>query len=420
MSRFSDERTLVDSFEDLTILSPPDISEHPAFSGNGTFSSRDRPQMITTSGVTEVRSWADDRRRIEAERNVDPNRNLGRVKFNFLPQQIVPVPDRRPLAARTSNLDAMDNPFNARPMPPPEPAAKSPYRSSAGSRNRADRKSTESQNTVKKIRNKKSQLQINTTRPSSDTEPYESFRPGSPTGPVPALIHPKTPVDSPRSASTPVSETFDTKKSSLRKVTDLFKQKSDKQDKQSDKQIDTASPLSVSARAVDGGPLRTFQRPDLERYLRTSLNVQTYDYSPDQPYPRHPNTGRAWHSRNLKCTTCMDACCAVCGRACCAYKAAYLATKIHHKDNPESLLRAQETLGNISNCFAYGQEAPTFLQCTHGAPGGDKIGCGKWVCPDCCGMCPNPVCADVQCRKCKKNPWMDCIWHDENMNRLAI
>jgi hypothetical protein len=157
----------------------------------------------------------------------------------------------------------MDNPFNARPMPPPEPAAKSPYRSSASSRNRADRKSTESQNTVKKMRNKKSQLQINTTRPSSDTELYESFRPGSPTGPVPTLIHPKTPVDSPRSASTPVSETFDTKKSSLRKVTDLFKQKSDKQDKQSDKQIDTASPLSVSARAVDGGPLRTFQRPDL-------------------------------------------------------------------------------------------------------------------------------------------------------------
>ena len=257
MSRFSDERTLVDSFEDLTLLPPPDISEHPAFSGNATFSPRDRPQMITTSSVAEVYSWADDRRRIEAERNVDPNRNLGRVKFNFLPAQVLPRP---PLAASSSNFIPMDPPFNARSMAT-EAAAKSPYRSSAGSRSRKDRKSTESQNNVFNMRTNKSQLQIN-TRPSSDTDLYESFQPGSPIGPVPALIHPKTPVDSPRSATTPVSETFDTKKSSLRKVTDLFKQKSDKQsDKQIDKQIDTILP--TSARAVDGGPLRTFQRPDL-------------------------------------------------------------------------------------------------------------------------------------------------------------
>lgn len=266
MSRFSDERTLVGSFEDLTLLPPPDISEHPGFSGNATFSPRDRPQMITTSGAPEVYSWADDRRRIEAERNVDPNRNLGRVTFNFLPAQVLPRPPRS-----TGKFVPMDPPFNARQMPT-EAAAKSPYRSSAGSRGRNDRKSTESQKNIFGMRSNKSQLQIN-TRPSSDTEIYESFQPGSPTGPVPALTHPKTPVDSPRTATTPVSETFDTKKSSLRKVTDLFKQKSDKQsDKQIDKQIDTVlSP--TSARAVDGGPLRTFQRPDLVSLLSANFPI---------------------------------------------------------------------------------------------------------------------------------------------------
>jgi hypothetical protein len=87
-----------------------------------------------------------------------------------------------------------------------------------------------------------------------------------------------------------------------------------------------------------------------------------------------------------------------------------------HKENPESLKVAEERLLQIAFLFPYGQEAPTFLQCTKG----DEVGCGKMVCPDCCGECPHPICKDIQCRKCKKDPWNDCLWHDEDMNRRAL
>ncbi|KAI1612260.1 hypothetical protein EDD36DRAFT_497064 [Exophiala viscosa] len=414
----SAETAVTADFNSLTLQPPPDISQHPAFAADPRTSTSNAPLMITTSSAAEIRKWAQEKRKNEAERNT-------KVRFD---ETLSNAGGRNAFAASTNNLPSMDNPFNARPVPAEAAMTGTPYRSFhapafSGFRHREGWISTDTV-TPYTMRTNPSRLHVNTEN-KTVAEAYEALGVGSPPGPGPALIPPKTPVDSIKSASTPISDGFDSKKSGMRKVADLFKPKSDK-----------AQDTSPILRTPDGGPPRIFQRPDLvrpftpnshnqtlltipqERYLRTTLNVRTYDYSPDQPYPRHPNTGRAWHSRNLHCTTCMDQCCAVCGRACCAYQAAYFATKIH-KDNPESLFRAQETLGNIANVFAHGQEVPTFLQCTHGAPG-DKLGCGKMVCPDCCGQCPNPICADVQCRKCKKSMWEECIWHDKDMNRLAI
>jgi hypothetical protein len=431
-------------------LPPPDISQHPAFASDPKSSTSNAPLMITTSTAAEIRKWAQEKKRREASERGDGEKTAPTNN------QIQATASRNAFAAYVNNNPGRmepNHPFNtSRPAlahPAEGAIMESPFNHSqhfgnnrpTGLRRREDgRQSTEAD--VYNMRNNLSRLQLgpdNYSRAEFDHYESASAAGGSPTG-VRRVSHPKTPVDSSiRSAtSTPVSEGFDHKKTGLRKVTDMFKTKTDRQ----------------PDFAADGGPLRSFQRPDLvslnftspapknkhrdacthqtnmykkasadgrvqqERHLRTTLNCHTYDYSPDQPLPRHPTTGRGWKSRNLHCTNCMDKCCAVCGRACCAFKAASLALK-NHKDNPEGLLRAQDTLANIAVIYSYGQEAPTFLQCTHGAPG-DTVGCGKMVCPDCCGMCPNAICADIQCRKCKKQPWAECQWHDSEMNRMAI
>lgn len=133
--------------------------------------------------------------------------------------------------------------------------------------------------------------------------------------------------------------------------------------------------------------------------LRTRLNAHSYDHHEPDIHPRHPTTGRAWHSRNLKCTSCSDAVCPCCGRACCSYRACLLTaendlTPAHIKEAAISDMAA------IGQYFPIGRESPTFIQCTH------ETGCGKDICPDCCGVCPDDCCLDVQCRVCIPLLWM--------------
>ena len=40
--------------------------------------------------------------------------------------------------------------------------------------------------------------------------------------------------------------------------------------------------------------------------LRVRLNAHSYDHDLADVQPRHPTTGRGWHSRNLRCTSCLD------------------------------------------------------------------------------------------------------------------
>ncbi|KAK6368167.1 hypothetical protein LTS17_009908 [Exophiala oligosperma] len=387
MSRLSEERTLVDSFETLVRIPSPEISEHPAISGSANAKpsvADDRPNLITTSSPVQIRSWAEDRARIDAEfrrrPGFDPYRNYDRVRSDFI---LAPVEGRNAFAASAINL-GMNNSFRSRPLvtePPKSPFIATPK----GIIRRTKRKSDEADKTLLNTRASISQLNID-RKDWADTESTADRNSSS-------LFRPKTPSNSFKTTTTPVSETFDTKKSSLRKVSDLFKPKSGKS-------LDTSSPSGPTSSPEENIVNQPAHRLNTEKHLRTTLNCPTYDYSESDPLPRHPNTARGWKSRNLKCTTCQDACCALCGRACCAYKTAYLATKTH-KDNPESLARAQEILGNISILFPYGQEAPTFLQCSNGAPD-DEFGCGK------------------MCKRCKKHPFLDCVWHDENVASLSF
>jgi hypothetical protein len=70
----------------------------------------------------------------------------------------------------------------------------------------------------------------------------------------------------------------------------------------------------------------------------------------------------------------------------------------------------------ISFIMPYGREVPTFLQCV----GEEAEGCGKMVCPDCCGQCGVEECRVVMCRRCKGNPWSDCEWHGKDELGLPV
>lgn len=125
--------------------------------------------------------------------------------------------------------------------------------------------------------------------------------------------------------------------------------------------------------------------------LRTRLNVHSFDHDFANIQPRHPSTGRGWYSRNLKCTSCSDVMCPCCGRACCSFKACVVAAQ--NELTPLDIKKAAlSDIAAINSCFPVGRESPTFIQCTH------ETGCGRLVCPDCCGMCPDDCCQDVQCR----------------------
>lgn len=125
--------------------------------------------------------------------------------------------------------------------------------------------------------------------------------------------------------------------------------------------------------------------------LRVRLNAPSYDHDVSDIQPRHPTTGRGWYSRNLRCTSCSNVMCSCCGRACCSFRACILAAE-NKASSTDSRKAARDDVAAIVWCFAVGKESPTFIQCTH------QTGCGKYVCPDCCGICPDECCQDVQCR----------------------
>ncbi|OAP61176.1 hypothetical protein AYL99_03377 [Fonsecaea erecta] len=400
-----DHTVVQGSFTHLTAIPAPDIRQHPMNQPNPFSSASDAPLMLTTSKKEEIKRMVKEARRRfdekerEAEREEAEREKLEnearlqhRIKFGTLP-----VPGNAFIRGNYDNGKLQENPFNTKAIRSEDsmsPKAPEPFACRPILPRLKPQQSSDIANTYDLSKN------LSTFQIGAENVQTDIFNVSTEGSPMAGIATPrKTPVDSSKSVATPLSEGFELKKTGLRKVTDLFKTKSEKP------QLDFASPQHTDM----------LHRPDLERYLRITTNNHSYDYDEGQPYSRHPYTGRAWHSRNLKCTNCLDHCCAVCGRACCAYKSAALAVKTH-KDNPESLKAAEEKLLQIAFLFPYGQEAPTFLQCTKGG----EIGCGKMVCPDCCGECPNLICKDIQCRKCKKNPWAECLWHDEDMNRRAL
>ncbi|ODM21021.1 hypothetical protein SI65_04074 [Aspergillus cristatus] len=130
----------------------------------------------------------------------------------------------------------------------------------------------------------------------------------------------------------------------------------------------------------------------------------------DPDSPQRPNDPRMWHTKNLRCASCMGAC-AVCNTACCMYEAGCRAKK-----DPSSgafkAAQAERIVLNIEALGSHVRDNTTFIMCTLGG------GCGRYVCPECCGICINVACRDVQCKECKPDPWGPCDWHDEGITFL--
>lgn len=276
MSRSSEERTLVDSFETLTRIPSPDISEHPASSGNAnakTTVADDRPNLITTSSPVQIRSWAEDRARIDAEfrqrPDFDPYRNYDRVRSDFI---LAPVEGRNAFAASAINL-SMNNSFRSRPLvtePPKSPFIATPR----GIIRRTKRNSDESDKTVLNMKAASfSQLNIN-HRDWADTEATTDRISTS-------LFRPKTPSKGFKASTTPISETFDTKKSGLRKVTGLFKQKAEKT-------LDTTPPPAPTSSPEDSFFNQTAHRFNTVSHSLTGYLVKTNHQFVGKASPLHP------------------------------------------------------------------------------------------------------------------------------------
>jgi hypothetical protein len=92
--------------------------------------------------------------------------------------------------------------------------------------------------------------------------------------------------------------------------------------------------------------------------------------------------------------------------------------------NKEAIKQAKRLAKTIEYLSVHAKDVSTFSQCTL------PDGCGRYVCPNCCGVCPNEVCRDIQCKvsvaaahyaisvtkyalqECKPNVWETCGWHD--------
>ena len=105
--------------------------------------------------------------------------------------------------------------------------------------------------------------------------------------------------------------------------------------------------------------------------------------------PHRVDDNRQWNIVNLRCTTCRGNC-PNCSVACCRYAEAKqiiadTEAKPRESDNATQILQIIEGLGS------HVKDMSTFSLCSE--PGG----CGRRVCPNCCGRCPSKICGDIQC-----------------------
>lgn len=105
-----------------------------------------------------------------------------------------------------------------------------------------------------------------------------------------------------------------------------------------------------------------------------------------------PNDPRMWYTRNLRCAKCVGAC-PVCDIGCCLYETS---RRLNNDPDTEMYLATQteKLVMNIDALGAHVKDTGTFSLCSNSG------GCGRYVCPECCGICPCEMCRDVQCKVC--------------------
>lgn len=112
--------------------------------------------------------------------------------------------------------------------------------------------------------------------------------------------------------------------------------------------------------------------------------------STDSKSPRRVDDSRQWNTVNLRCTTCRGSC-PICSVACCRYAEAKQ-TIADTEAKPEKSDNARQILQKIEGLGSHVKDMSTFSLCSE--PGG----CGRRVCPSCCGRCPSEMCGDIQCK----------------------
>ncbi|CBF78200.1 predicted protein [Aspergillus nidulans FGSC A4] len=125
----------------------------------------------------------------------------------------------------------------------------------------------------------------------------------------------------------------------------------------------------------------------VRRVTRTEIRTIVVD---ELKAPCRPNEARIWDHRNLWCVDCQEV----------DQKAA------DENLNKEVIKQANHLARIIEYLSIHAKDVSTFSQCTL------PDGCGRYVCPNCCGVCPNEVCRDIQCKECKPNVWETCDWHN--------
>lgn len=149
---------------------------------------------------------------------------------------------------------------------------------------------------------------------------------------------------------------------------------------------------------------------------------------------RHPNHPFPWTTYNIWCYHCTKKSCSRCGNRCCVLtdlldllalpdntsitkekatelpaltsvsKAQASPTKTKLLNTPSAKKQAAQSLRTIMASHPTGgtDVLDMFLKCST---------CMQTVCSMCCGVCPEGLCGDLQCKGCKADPWAKCDWH---------
>lgn len=103
----------------------------------------------------------------------------------------------------------------------------------------------------------------------------------------------------------------------------------------------------------------------------------------------------------LRCTSCRGDC-PICGAACCIYENARRAAALANPSS-ETARKSKVILHIIEGLGPHIRNVGAFSLCS------EWYGCGRYVCPNCAGVCPNGICRDVQC-KVLHTPVRSTLW----------
>ncbi|KAA8643435.1 60S ribosomal eL24 domain-containing protein [Aspergillus tanneri] len=150
---------------------------------------------------------------------------------------------------------------------------------------------------------------------------------------------------------------------------------------------------ALRMRPQEGKALNEARRKcqDLIDYVRSVTDTvgETRNLS-DSELKQKTHDARIKDAINLRCTNCRGDC-PICGASCCIYDNARR-TVIKEDSDTTKLEKAGRIVKMIDGMSQQAKEMNKFHLCS--PPGG----CGRYVCPKCCGVCHNEICRDIQCK----------------------